>query len=66
MQSGKSLPTFWRNALPPSSGLKSNIDKQAASSKHSVWYLLGLLFNTEEESNLFLQNNDKHLLDYMV
>jgi hypothetical protein len=31
MQSGKSLLTFQRNALPPPSGSKSNIDKKAVS-----------------------------------
>jgi hypothetical protein len=29
--------------------------KQAASSRHDICYLVGILFNPDEESNLFFQ-----------
>jgi hypothetical protein len=35
MQSGKGLPMFRRNILPPFSGSKSRLSKQAANTQHS-------------------------------
>jgi hypothetical protein len=63
VHSGRSLPTFRRNVLPPSSGLNSVPLKQAANIVSLLFgaYSLSLIFDP-----LFLRNVWEHLLDYMA
>jgi hypothetical protein len=57
---------FWKNMLPPSSGLKSIPSRQPPRSKHTLVAIsmLGLLSNSEDGGSTFLQNIGEILLDY--
>jgi hypothetical protein len=55
--------TEWKNVLSPSSGSKSKPNKKSATSRHIS---LGLLFNPEDGSDMFLCNIRKLLSIYMT
>jgi hypothetical protein len=55
----RSSTTFWRNILPPSSGVENKPSKQPAINSFSLLltgYLLGLPFNDEDRDYTFLRN----------
>jgi hypothetical protein len=77
MSSGRSLPMFRRNALVPSSGLKSkpsrNHEEAGGKQRSTIrsvgrlilaGFLLGLLFDTEDGGSTFLRNMGGLLPDY--
>jgi hypothetical protein len=51
---------------PPSSGLKSNPSKKPAKNKMTAGCLLGLLFDSEDGGDTFLQNVNGLLPNYMA
>jgi hypothetical protein len=64
MQSAENQLTFWRNMLPPSSGVKSK-----ASFICCLLYagfLLGLLFSPEDGGDMFLQKVGRFSTGYMA
>jgi hypothetical protein len=58
MQSLGSQPTFWRNMLPTSSGLKRKPSKKPVQSRQHL--------KPEEGGNIFFQNTGSFSMDYMA
>jgi hypothetical protein len=68
IQSGRSLQTFPRNLLPPSSEYKSKPSVGIPPSPYIriTFFMLGLLFHPEDEDSRFLRNAPNDLQDCMA